>query len=53
MKCMKNEGLEKHTIGEMIKLGQNPSGEDEKSEKIMFRVREISFLSREKERNEI
>ena len=24
VKCMKNEGLEKHTMGQMLKLGQNP-----------------------------
>ena len=50
---MKNEGLEKHTREEMHNLCLNPSGEDEKSEKRVFGVRKISFLSRENERNEI
>ena len=26
MKCMKIEGLEKHSKGEMLKLGRNPRG---------------------------
>ena len=36
VKCMKKEGLRDHTKGEMHNLGQNPSKEDEKSEKRVF-----------------
>ena len=46
MKCIKKEGLRDHTRGEMHKLGQNPSREDEKSEKRVLRERE-----RERERD--
>ena len=43
MKCMKNEGLRDHNRGEMHKLGRNPSGEDEKSEKRVFGEGDIAF----------
>ena len=43
MKCMKNEGLRDHTRGELHRLGQNPSGEDEKSEKRVFGDGDIAF----------
>ena len=36
VKCMKNEGLEKHTKGEILKLGQNPRGWEVLSERRVF-----------------
>ena len=47
MKYMKNEGLEMHTREEMLKLGWNQSGEDEKEwERYFFyweRMREMKY----------
>ena len=40
---MKKEGLRDHTRREMFNLGQNLRGEDEKSEKRVFGMREISL----------
>ena len=47
---MKKEGLRDHTRREMFNLGQNLRGEDEKSEKRVFGVRDIFSIQRKREK---
>ena len=48
VKCMKNEGLKKHTKEELLNLGRNPSGENERVEGKEFGVREGLFYRKKK-----
>ena len=45
---MREERLEDHTKGEKHNLGQNPSGEGERSKGKVFGEREKKFLLRKK-----
>ena len=48
VKCMKNEGLKKHTREEMLNLGRNPSGENERVKGKEFGVKEGLFYQKKK-----